>query len=177
MAAVASADESNPTTTGPSGETESTQEAVPGMAEWKDTYEGYLSHWHAESAEARKNALETRERIERERAEEEKVISDKKKEEKKSISAKEKAEKDAIRLKEELTGKKEVKKSTKADKEERDAKVKEAWEMVKAAGEGSSSKEVSGDGRGVLPEDVAAGQAVTSGEHRAPVQQVSSTAS
>lgn len=172
MAAVASADEANPTTTGPSEETESTQEVIPGMAEWKDTYEGYLASWHAESAEARKKALETRERIEKEREAEKRAKADEEKQKKSAVIAKEKAEKDAIRLKEELEGKKVSKKVNKGEKEERDAKVKEAWEMVKAAGEGSSSKEVTSDARGVLPEDVAAGQAVPAGEHRAPVRQV-----
>ena len=91
MAAVAAADEANPTTDGPSTEGE-TAEEVPGMAEWKDTYESYLSNWHAESAEARKKALETRARIEKEREEEAKKGSDSVKAQKAAQKAQEKKE-------------------------------------------------------------------------------------
>ena len=158
------------------------------MAEWKDTYESYLSHWHAESAEARKKAEETRQRIEREREAEKKAEEEKKKAEKAAIKAKErrekeeklvkeKAEKDALKLKEVLEGKQAATstsaKAADSHRGEREKKVKEAWELVKSAGEGESRDEVTTDARGVLPEDVAAGQALPKGQHRPPVQQAS----
>lgn len=175
MAAVASADEANPTTDGPSTEGGKSEE-IPGMAEWKDTYESYLSHWHAESAEARKNALATRERIEKQRAEEKKAQEDKVKAEKAAIKAKEKKEKDAEKLKEEMEGKKAKKEAGSSGKADRDQKVKEAWEMVKAAGEGQSD-EVIADARGVTAEDIAGGQALAPGQSRPSVKQVSYSSS
>jgi len=170
MAAVAAADEANPTTDGPSSEGEKS-EAVPGMAEWKDTYESYLSHWHAESAEARKTSTATRERIEAQRAEEKKAEEGKAKAEKAAVRAKEQKKKDEEKLKEEMEGKK-VKKTAASGKDDRDQKVKEAWEMVKAAGEGQSEETV-GDVRGVTTEDVLGGQALAPGQSRPKVQQVS----
>ena len=171
MAAVAAADEANPTTDGPSSEGEKSEQ-VPGMAEWKDTYESYLSHWHAESAEARKIALATRERIEKQRAEEKKAAEDKVKAEKAALKAQEKKAKDAEKLKEEVEGKKAKKEAGGSGKEERDQKVKEAWEMVKGDGEGQS-EEVVADARGVTAQDVAGGQALAPGQSRPAVKQAS----
>jgi hypothetical protein len=173
MAAVAAADEANPNTDGPSTEGEKSEE-VPGMAEWKDTYESYLSNWHAESAEARKKALETRVKIEKQREEEAKKGSDSVKAQKAAQKAQEKKERDAQRLKEELEGKaaaaaKAGQAQASADREQ---KVKEAWEMIKAAGEGEV-KEVTTDARGATAEDFAGGQALPPGQSRPPVKQVS----
>lgn len=173
MAAVAAADEANPTTDGPSTEGETSIE-IEGMKEWKETYEAYLSQWHAESAEARKKALETRVTIEKQREEEAKKGSDSVKAQKAAQKAQEKKERDAQRLKEELEGKAAAaaKAAQGQGSGEREQKVKEAWEMIKAAGEGEV-KEVTTDARGATAEDFAGGQALPAGQSRPPVQQAS----
>lgn len=171
MAAVAAAeDETNPLPDEPSSD-----EPVPGMAEWKDTYEGYLKEWHAESAIAREKALSTRLAIEKQREEEKRAAEDKVKGEKKAKSDEVKKARDAQKLKEELEGKSNTAAHSAREKEDRERRVKEAWEMVKSAPEGGEVHEVATDGRGVTPQDLAAGQAIASGHTREPVKQVSLT--
>ena len=118
------------------------EEPVPGMAEWKDTYEGYLKAWHAESAEAREKALKTREAYEKEQADAEKAKKDAEKAAKASKAAEEKRKRDEKKLREELEGKiaaeEEVEGKTESP-EERERKVKEAWEMVKDGDQQSES--------------------------------------
>ena len=167
MAAVATAEETaNPTAGEPT-------EPVPGMGEWKSTYESYVSHWQAESSEARAKALATREKIEKEKADAENASKEKSTSEKKQQAAKEKVKKDEERLRAELEGSGVSKGSKKRDagKSERERKVKEAWEMVKDGAEGEPTKEV--DARGVTDADILSGQAVIAGQSRPPPKQVS----
>ncbi|ODN81593.1 hypothetical protein L202_02005 [Cryptococcus amylolentus CBS 6039] len=102
-------------------------EPIPGLAEWPETYQGYLDEWHAESAIARAKAQETHDRIEAERLAEQKAEEDKKKAAKKAAQDEEKKKKDAEKLKAELE--EEEKKETEKDVRGH-GKVKEAWELV-----------------------------------------------
>lgn len=141
------------------------------MDEWKSTYEEYLSQWHAESAEAREKAHSTRQRIEAERAAESKAAADKAAAERKDREGKEKEKERQERLRLELEGRTEDRKKGKIGSrgEETESRVKEAWEMVKGVGEGEGdNKEVVTDGRGVLDQDVKAGQANTTGHDGRP---------
>lgn len=59
-------------------------------------------------------------------------------------------------------------------KEDRERKVKEAWEMVRGGeGEGKEDEEIVVDGRGVMPQDVEAGQASVPGHEKPRIKQVS----
>ncbi|OCF61197.1 hypothetical protein L486_00842 [Kwoniella mangroviensis CBS 10435] len=105
-----------------------TAEPIEGMAEWKDTLEGYTKEWQAESSIAREKALKTRQRIEKENADAEKKIKEELEKGKKSKLAEEKKKRDEQRLKEELEGEAESKKGSHGG--DREKKVKEAWELV-----------------------------------------------
>ncbi|WWD19553.1 hypothetical protein CI109_104014 [Kwoniella shandongensis] len=153
---------------------------VPGMDEWKDTYEHYLEEWHAESAVAREKAEKTRKRIEDERAAEAKAAQDKVTAEKKKKQDEEKKKRDQERLKRELEEEmEEGSKKRHGKSAEREKKVKEAWELVKG-GESSEAastavKQGAGvsadtDGRGVTEADIAGGQAIPTGHHKKPIQ-------
>jgi hypothetical protein len=153
---------------------------IPGMAEWKDTYEAYVSHWQAESSEARSKSESTRLRIEAERAAEAKSAADKIKAEKQAreneVEEKRKEEKLKRELETTATGegsRKRVKSESGTGKEARERKVREAWEMVKGAERQESSEEVTVDSRGVMDEDIVAGQATLAGQHREEVHHVS----
>ncbi|ORX40668.1 hypothetical protein BD324DRAFT_611731 [Kockovaella imperatae] len=122
---------------------------VPGMDTWKETYEGYLSHWQAESAEAREKALQTREKYEREEEERQKASSGKTAAEKKEQQRQAKLEADAERLRMELEG------GTQAGSS--------------SSNKGRASSVV--DGRGVTDEDRLAGQALSVGQSRPEVKQ------
>lgn len=169
MAAVAQAEKDTPAAQN------EPSEPVPGMDEWKATYEGYLSAWQAESHEAREKAKATREAIEKEHADEAKAAADKVKADKREAEQKKKAKADQEKLQAELEGRKvgSTSKNTAAENEERERKVKEAWEMVKGADDGEETKEVVTDARGVTPRDLAAGQAVAEGQKRPKVAQAS----
>ena len=145
------------------------------MEEWKSTYESYVSQWQAESAEARAKAESTRKRIEDELAAEQKAAAEASKTQQREARDKEEEAKRAERLRLELSaeGSRQKGRTVHVGKEERDKKVKEAWEMVKGSGEGSGEKEQVGDARGVMDEDVLAGNARPSGEEKPAVHQVS----
>ena len=115
------------------------------MENWKETYEEYVSHWQAESKEAREKALKTREKLEKELDEREKSESGRGSAEKKEKERQAKAKADAERLRREL------------------------GEQVEAAGARSSST----DPRGVMDADYDAGQAILAGQSRPSVKQVS----
>lgn len=175
----------------PSSDAEA-ERTVPGMAEWKDTYESYVEGWTSESAEARKKAEETRLRIEGEREAERKAEEERVKGAKRAEKEREEEEKRAEKLRRELAGgqgsgaggagssttggggsARQKKQSEKEKREERERKVREAWEMVKGAGEGKDREEVVVDARGVMPEDLAAGQALSPGQTRPHAHPVS----
>jgi hypothetical protein len=148
------------------------------MAEWKDTYEAYVSHWQTESSEARSKSESTRLRIEAERAATAQSDAEKVKAEKqaraKEVEEKHKEEK--LKRELEITGegsRKRVKSESGTGKEERERKVREAWEMVKGAERNESQEEVTGDSRGVMDADIVAGQATLAGQHREEVHHVS----
>ncbi|RSH91763.1 hypothetical protein EHS25_009132 [Saitozyma podzolica] len=149
------------------------QAPIPGMAEWKDTYEAYVSHWQAESSEARSKSESTRLRIEAERAATAKSDADRVKAEKqvreKEVEEKRKEEKLKRELETSATGegsRKRVKSESGTGKEERERKVREAWEMVKGSERKESPEEVPVDSRGVMDADIVAGQATLAGQHR-----------
>lgn len=162
-------------------ETESTP--VPGMDEWKSTYDNYVEHWQAESAVARKVALENRKFYEDAAAAEEKKAKDEAAAKKRAEAKEKKDREGAERLRKELAeGSVENKKSRKQreqeEREEREKKMREAWELVKGAGPSSSGQGEKagvvhvGDARGVMDEDVKAGQAVVEGQKKERVEQV-----
>jgi len=147
------------------------------MEEWKDTYDNYVSHWQAESSEARAKALATRLRIEKERedakASETEAQKAKKRAEEKERKDAEKAEKLRSELAAEAKSGRKGNKSRGGDqKEQREQKVKEAWEMVKGAGEKEGVEHI-GDARGVMEEDLQAGQATSTGQDRPKIKPVS----
>lgn len=150
---------------------------VPGMAEWKDTYEKYLSDWQHESSIARQRSEEVRKKIEDEQAAREKSASDEAKAKKKAEADAKKQKEREERLKRELeqagssTGGI-AKRKADLNKEERERKVKEAWEMVKGAGEGKQDKEVVTDARGVMDEDIKAGNVQIEGQEKQAVKSV-----
>lgn len=158
-------------------EAEESAPPVPGMAEWKDTYENYLSEWQAESSVARQKAEEVRKKIEDEHAAKERAASD-------EVNAKKRADADAKKQKERAEKlKKELEQAEgstsglarrkgELGKEERERKVKEAWEMVKGDGEGKQDKEVVTDARGVMDEDIKAGNVQIAGQAKSPVKPV-----
>jgi hypothetical protein len=154
-----------------SEEAEEDAPPAPGAAEWKDTYDNYLSEWQAESSIARQKSEEVRKRIEDEAAAKEKAAAD-------EIKAKKRAEQEAkLRKEREAKLQKELEQSgssrsglakRKGDlgREERERKVKEAWEMVKGAGEGKQGDEVVTDGRGVTDADIKAGNVEIVGQEK-----------
>lgn len=152
---------------------------VPGMDEWKDTYESYLQKWQHESAIARERAEKTRKRIEDEHAAAAKAKKDEEEAKKKAEAAKKAEEARQERLKrelEEIKGSKSRRKGRQASgsgTEEREQKVKEAWEMVKAAGSGIEPKQVVTDARGTMDADIKAGQVHIPGEPKKAVKVVS----
>ena len=83
--------------------------------------------------------------------------------------AKAKAREEKLML--ELEGRVNKTRGTKDSKEDKENKVKEAWEMVKSGGT-AEGKEVVTDGRGVTDADLVAGQATVSGGERHRVKQV-----
>ncbi|WVQ67079.1 uncharacterized protein L199_005273 [Kwoniella botswanensis] len=108
-----------------------TSEPIEGMAEWKDTLEGYTREWQAESSIAREKALKTRQRIEKENADAERKMKEELEKEKKAKLAEEKKKRDEQRLKQELEAEAESKKGgLKGHGGDREKKVKEAWELV-----------------------------------------------
>jgi hypothetical protein len=152
------------------------------MAEWKDTYEAYVSHWQAESSEARSKSESTRLRIEAERAATAKSDADRVKAEKqvreKEVEEKRKEEKLKRELETTATGegsRKRVKSESGTGKEERERKVREAWEMVKGSERKESPEEVTVDSRGVMDADIVAGQATLAGQHREEIHHVSAS--
>lgn len=159
-------------------EAEEDASPVPGMAEWKDTYENYLKDWQAESSIARQKAEETRKKIEDEHAAKAKAAGDEVKEKKRAEAEAKKQKEREEKLKRELeqpgssTGGV-AKRKADLSKEERERKVKEAWEMVKGAGEGKQDKEVVTDARGVMDEDIKAGNVQLEGQEKEAVKPVS----
>jgi hypothetical protein len=153
------------------------------MAEWKSTYDNYVEHWQAESAVAREKALENRHFYEDQAAAEAKKAKDEAAALKKRELQEKKDREGAERLRRELAGegsgkgKKSKKAREQEEREERERKVKEAWEMVKGAGPSSTAQGEqvvhAGDARGVMDEDVKAGQAVLEGQKKERVAQVS----
>ena len=160
-----------------SEEAEQDAPPVPGMAEWKDTYDSYLSEWQAESSIARQKSEEVRKRIEEEAAAKEKAAAD-------EIKAKKRAEQEAEKRKErdaklqmelERSGgssRSALNKRKDLGREEREQKVKEAWEMVKGAGEGKQGEEVVTDGRGVTDADLRSGNVEIDGQKKESIKSV-----
>lgn len=147
------------------------------MDDWKPTYDAYVKDWQHEADIAREKALKNRKFYEDEAEAKEKAKKDEEALKKRREREEKRAEEGRERLRRELAG--EVKPAGggvgRSKEKTKGEKVKEAWEMVKAsegkeAGEG---KEVVADGRGVMPQDVRAGQAVNDGEARSKIQQVS----
>lgn len=142
------------------------------MAEWKDTYDSYLSEWQAESSIARQKSEEVRKRIEEEAAAKEKAAADEIKAKKRAEQEAEKRKEIDAKLKLELEQSSGSKKSALAKRradlgrEDRERSVKEAWEMVKGAGEGKQGEEVVTDGRGVTDADIRAGNVEIDGQKK-----------
>ncbi|ORY26721.1 hypothetical protein BCR39DRAFT_252725 [Naematelia encephala] len=143
-------------------------EPVPGMDEWKDTYESYLSTWQAESTEARAKAEATRKRIEDEQAAALKSEADKIKAEKTAAEEKKRQEENRKKLEAELASEGARKKKGTSASEDREKKVKEAWELVRGGGQAKEGEEVVTDARGTMPQDVASGHANAPGQTREP---------
>jgi hypothetical protein len=151
------------------GSTDTEEDAgpVPGMDEWKNTYDKYVSDWQAESSIARQRAEDTRKQIEAEHAAIAKKMEDEKKTKKKEEAEKKRQKERDEKLKRELAeekasglGKRRAD-LTSQDKE----KVKEAWEMVKGGGDtGPKPKDTVADVRGVMPQDVKAGNVDVKGQ-------------
>jgi hypothetical protein len=161
----------NPTIEANIEPTAESSERIEGMDEWKSTYEGYLSQWRADSAEARKKAVEARKRIEDEREVERRAALDESTVQRKAREAEEREKERKERLRRELEDRTTVEKGGGAG-ERGDERVKEAWEMMKGGSEDSERKEVVTDARGVMDHDVAAGQASISNKGRPSVKQV-----
>jgi hypothetical protein len=141
------------------------------LEDWRPEYEARLKAWQEESAIAREKAEKTRARIEKQREEERKAAQGS---DAKAEKQRKEAEARKAKLQEELEGrkvdaKKAVTEGSAKDQAERGQKVKEAWEMVKKAGE-PSDKEVTTDGLGVTPNDT---NVHIAGETKAPIQPVS----
>lgn len=171
----------------PASEEAKEERKIPGMDEWKTTLESYNTQWLAESSEARAKAEATRTRIESERAASSKSLSDASKAKRATEKAREEEMKRSERLREELSGSPGLRRSkgrhlNLGAQEERETKVKEAWEMVKGSSSAPAISSSSGSGvvhagdaRGVMPQDVTAGQALGPGQSRPSVKQVSHT--
>ena len=145
---------------------------VPGMDEWKATYDSYLHEWQAESSIARQKSEEVRKRIEEEAAAKEKAAADELKAKKKAEQEAQKRKELDAKLKLELEQSSGSKKSALAKRradlgrEDRERNVKEAWEMIKGAGEGKQGEEVVTDGRGVTDADIKAGNVEIDGQKK-----------
>ena len=143
------------------GSTDTEEDAgpVPGMDEWKDTYDKYVSDWQAESSLARQKAEDTRKQIEAEHAAIAKKMEDIKKSEKKAEAEKKRQQERDEKLKRELAEEKASGMGKRrADLTGQDKqKVKEAWEFIKSGDEGPKPKDTVADVRGVMPQDVKAG--------------------
>jgi hypothetical protein len=164
-----------------SGSTDTEEDAgpVPGMEEWKDTYDSYLKDWHAESSLARQKAEETRKKIEDEHAAIAKRMEDEKKSKQKEEAEKKRQKEREEKLKKELADEKAAGISRRRAErggggDDRDKKVKEAWEMIKGGGGQGKEDTVSvGDARGVTPQDVKAGNVQLAGDAKKMVNSVS----
>lgn len=159
-------------------EAEESAPLVPGMAEWKDTYDKYLEDWQAESHLTRAKAEEVRKKIEDEHAAVAKAKADDAKAQKKAEADAKKQKEREEKLKRELeqggsSSSGSARRKIEQAREERERKVKEAWEMVKGAGEGKQDKEVVTDGRGVTDADIRAGQSHVVGQDKPEVKSVS----
>jgi hypothetical protein len=143
------------------GSTDTEEDAgpVPGMDEWKDTYDKYVNDWQAESSLARKKAEDTRKQIEAEHAAIAKKIEEEKNAKKKEEAEKKRQKERDEKLKKELAEEKAASLGKRrADLNVQDKqKVKEAWEFVKSGDEGPKPKDTVADVRGVMPQDVKAG--------------------
>jgi hypothetical protein len=148
------------------GSTDTEEDAgpVPGMEEWKDTYDKYLSDWQAESSIARKRSEATRKQIEDEHAAIAKKMEDEKKSKKKEEAEKKRQKEREEKLKRELAEENSGKRRGDLPGSERAKKVKEAWEFVKSGDEGPKPKDVVADVRGVMPQDVKAGNVHVKGQ-------------
>ncbi|OCF39182.1 hypothetical protein I317_07042 [Kwoniella heveanensis CBS 569] len=147
----------------------SSSEPVEGADTWKETLDGYLAEWQAESSVARDKAEKTRKKIADEHAAKAKAEKDRIAAEKRAKADKEKAEKDKIRLQLELEEGVNASTSGTAglSRAEREKKVQEAWELVKGhESKSKADKEAKAgqertaetDGRGTTEQDVKAGQ-------------------
>jgi hypothetical protein len=150
---------------------------VPGMEEWKGTYDKYVEDWQAESSLARQRAEETRQKIEAEHAAIAKKMEDAKKSKQKEEAEKKRQKEREEKLKKELADEKAAGISRRraergGAKDDKD-KVKEAWEMIKGGGGESKQGGSVVDGRGVVPQDVKAGNVQLAGDAQKAVNPVS----
>ncbi|KAL7418475.1 hypothetical protein Q5752_006933 [Cryptotrichosporon argae] len=144
--------------------------AAPAPDDWKDEYEARLSEWRAEADVARAKAEAVRQRFIDDAAAAAKAATDAaeaaKRAEAEARAARERDDKLRRALADSSAGASGSRYAPQADerrKEAREKKVREAWEVVRGAGE-VDEHEVVTDARGVMPQD--AGIAGPPGETR-----------